>query len=559
MLYFVSSTIGRQIEKTILISTDKAVEICEMQIREAINASKTASYNQTIRDSYLQYCLDGKRHVLSNAITGFLNQQYKYEISYFCSMVFLLQEPDKVYYTYNTYLYNNIVNSGYERVLAFQNYAMEEVLAMSEDLDTRLEIRMIKGRLYVVRNLVNSTFEPYGMIVIELVPKSIMDSLNSVWGSLDYEVYVDSVPMFGSSFAKEFDQKVLSEKVKNGERGYVNEKELSYSYKKIIRHNQEFLFLVNLDTQTLIDDVSVLRSVVFLVVIFLIPLVILVFRFFYKKVTKPVAALVEASGKIKEGNYGILVGESGNSQEFEYLEQSFNKMSCELKHQFEQIYLEELALKDANIMALQSQINPHFLNNTLEIINWEARMSGNEKVSSMIEALATMLNATMNRKQKRMIPLAEELSYVDAYLFIIRQRFGERFCVERDIDESLYPIEVPMLIIQPIVENAVEHGVNGQKKVIVRLHIYRKEDTLYIKIRNNKALSEADEQRILHLLGNNIQNQKEHHVSLGIRNVDRRLKIIYGEECGLTIKNDQKDETVSTLIIKIDKENNKSQ
>ena len=77
-------------------------------------------------------------------------------------------------------------------------------------------------------------------------------------------------------------------------------------------------------------------------------------------------------------------------------------------------------------MALQSQINPHFLNNTLEIINWEARLSDNRKVSAMIEALSTMLEATLNRKKRHMVALSEELSYVDAYLYIISQRLGER-------------------------------------------------------------------------------------------------------------------------------------
>ena len=85
-------------------------------------------------------------------------------------------------------------------------------------------------------------------------------------------------------------------------------------------------------------------------------------------------------------------------------------------------------------MALQSQINPHFLNNTLEIINWEARMEGNDRVSSMIEALSTMLEATMDRKKQQMIPLSEEISYVEAYCYIIRQRFGEKFQFEKQID-----------------------------------------------------------------------------------------------------------------------------
>ena len=87
------------------------------------------------------------------------------------------------------------------------------------------------------------------------------------------------------------------------------------------------------------------------------------------------------------------------------------------------------AAQRAQIKALQSQINPHFLNNTLEIINWEARIEGNDRVSAMIEALSTMLNAALDRDGRTQIPLKEELGYVEAYLYIIRERLGEGFHV----------------------------------------------------------------------------------------------------------------------------------
>ena len=92
-----------------------------------------------------------------------------------------------------------------------------------------------------------------------------------------------------------------------------------------------------------------------------------------------------------------------------------------LKYQFDHIYEEELALKDARIMALQSHINPHFMNNTLEIINWEARLAGNDKVS--IRSLGTLLDAALDRKKQPEVPLKEELTYVKAYLFI-RRAYG---------------------------------------------------------------------------------------------------------------------------------------
>lgn len=166
----------------------------------------------------------------------------------------------------------------------------------------------------------------------------------------------------------------------------------------------------------------------------LLPLMGAVIAFLYRKVNRPIVTLSGASAHIEQGEFGIQVdaGRLG-SKEFAYLGNSFNAMSDKLKNQFERIYKEELALRDAKIMALQSQINPHFLNNTLEIINWEARLADDVKVCQMLEALSTMLNAAMDRKHRPLIHLSEEMMYVDAYLFIIRERLGKRLTVEKKI------------------------------------------------------------------------------------------------------------------------------
>ena len=297
------------------------------------------------------------------------------------------------------------------------------------------------------------------------------------------------------------------------------------------------------------DELQITRVVMILLLVFMIPLILIIFLFLYKKVNKPVGNLVKGAKEIMQGNYGHQISNFSNSMEFDSLEKSFNAMSMELKHQFEQIYLEELELKEAEIMALQSQINPHFLNNTLEIINWECRMTGNTRSSSMIEALSVMLNATMNRKKQNMVPLSEELSYVDAYLLIIQQRFGSRLRVKKNIDYSILWVEVPRLIIQPIIENAVEHGMDAKNQGRVTLDIYAVGDKVHIDVTNNGKMSDEDREKISYLLGADYNDVKARSTSLGIRNVNRRLKIIYGEECGLTIGSNEEGFTVSTIIL----------
>lgn len=557
MIVTVSSMIKNQIEKTIVVSSDKAVEICDMQLQEMIVASKNASYNSTIRDSYMKYLRHGESVRDKKAINSFLAQQYKYDARILCTMLFFLDDPGELFYTYNTYQDNNTGNQLYSRKNYFMNYVQENVIEKSRTLDTGIAMMESDGHLYLVRNLVNSSFVPYAVLVMELKPEDLFESLNSIWGMENYEIYLDGTPLMRTGMEQEFPQAFL--KTPTGDSVYYNNHKEAYVYQVVEWEKQEIAYAVALNSRSIIDETAVLRYVFVLACFFMLLLIAVVFRFVHTKVTSPMEELIQGAREIALGKYGHQVEVQDSSDEFAYLDRAFNTMSSELKYQFETIYEEELALKDANIKALQSQINPHFLNNTLEIINWEARMSGNEEVCGMIEALTTMLNATMNRKQRRFVMLSEELSYVDAYLYIISSRYGERFQVHREIDESLLGVSVPILIIQPIVENAVEHGVEENRKGIVEMKIYREGDKLYIKVINDGVLTASDKEKIQRLLGEGEAKLDESHISLGIRNVNRRLKIIYGEECGLTVDSDQENRTVSTIIVKLSQKDNISQ
>ena len=167
-------------------------------------------------------------------------------------------------------------------------------------------------------------------------------------------------------------------------------------------------------------------SIYLLVCVMLIPLFVATVWYFFRNITVPVRKLMTGTDKIRAGEYGWRVESFDGNEEMGHLVDNFNHMAGRLEESFNRIYVEEIAGRDATLKALQSQINPHFLNNTLEIINWKARMNGNEEVSEMISALSTMMNATLNRNDEMFITLREELRYVDAYLYIIRQRFGGR-------------------------------------------------------------------------------------------------------------------------------------
>lgn len=548
MFFFMQGKTRAQISRYLLLSEEKAAQICKSNLDSALADSRNASYNNTIQESYDTYRAGGTGRALYREVTGFLKKQYGRNASFYTTMLLFTDDPDIVYYA----KHDTGVKDPYRRVRDFTEHAKEEVLRMSKRIDTAVAFTNIGGRCYLVRNMVRRDFKPFAVLVMELNPSVVFGSLSEMAGYMNYGVYEDGVRLAGTDEAEtdrlyaDFGKRGRTEApvYRTGSRYYT------HTAVTIENHNLELLVRVDMG-QMRAEQYAVLF--VFLAqLLLLVPLLILILAFFKREVTVPVETLAAAASRIEKGDLGSIVPNVGNSREADVLAEGMNRMSKELKRQFDTIYSEEIALRDARIRTLQSQINPHFLNNTLEIINWEARMAGDINVSTMIEALSTMLFATMNREKKRYAPLSEEVDYMNAYLLIAKKRFGKKLVIETDIDEELLPVEVPRLIVEPIVENAIEHGRDSENNIRVHIAIRARSEDIVITVRNRGNLSAEDTARITRLLDVRQEAAKEAEtaVSIGIRNVNLRLKMIYGKESGLTITDDEEGYTTSMLVLR---------
>ncbi len=178
-------------------------------------------------------------------------------------------------------------------------------------------------------------------------------------------------------------------------------------------------------------------------------------------------------------------------------------------------------------------------------------MSGDVDASRMIEALSTVLDAALDRRSSPQVRLAEEMTYVSAYLYIVTQRFGERLEVDVDLPEELMDCLVPRLILQPVIENAVEHGITPAGRGRVALRGRRRGDRLILEIENNGGLSREDEAHIARLLSPDYDMQNEPAGNIGIANVNLRLRILYGQDCGLTITRGEGSLVIARLTVAV--------
>lgn len=543
--YYIANNINSQITNTITASANNAVENAVNQIDSAISASRYVSYNQTVRNAYLAYRQTGDKVALYSDMTDFLNKQYKYDDKFLVAALYFCDDPDNIYYTYN-----EAYNATYFGVREYRDNVHSHVKRMSAALGTDIGFLNVQGRVYMVRNILGSDYKPYAVLTMQLNTGTMFSAIKNVVWETDTTILLNDTPVVlnGSRLSPQQLGISLSQKGLT----YQNIRGRSYIYGTSQAQACRFSYLVQVDSAPLVKELSGFKTILFGMTVMIVPLLVLVVWFFTRNVSRPIDRLIAQANSIENGNFGVQIGEHFNSSEFQYLTDAFNSMSARLQYQFDRIYREELALRDARIMALQSQINPHFLNNTLEIINWEARLVDDVKVSRMIEALSTMLDAAMDRKGRPMIHLSEEMMYVDAYLYIISERLGKRLTVAKEIDSSLLDLYVPRLVMQPIIENAVEHGIQPQQKGEIQIRIFRAEENLILEVENDGVMTEADEARIAKLLSDDYDVSGESSGNLGIRNVDQRLKIIYGQNSGLSIKMNSKDHSVARIVIAIE-------
>ena len=543
--YYITHNISDQIVSTVTSSVGNSVKIAMGQLDSSVSASRYASYNPTVKNAYAEYRLTRDDTALYDRITSFLSQQYKYDDKFLLTTLYFCDKPEAVYYTYNeTY------NATYFGVREYRDSVHALVQRLSGALGADIGFLNVSGRVYMVRNILDSDYRPYAVLAMQLNVDDIFAGLKNIVWATGATVWLDETPVVLNG--RELDPGSLGIEFIQNSQTYRNIRGGAYLYGCYRSDPFTFSYVAAVDSSSLVREMSGFQTTLIWVLVSLFPLLAVVIWFFTRNVTRPIGRLIETAGSIENGEFGVQVRERFRSTEFEYLKDAFNSMSHRLKYQFDRIYREELALRDARIMALQSQINPHFLNNTLESINWEARLSKNVKISQMIEALSTMLDAAMDRKGKPVVHVSEEMMYADAYLFIISERFGKRLTVRKEIDPELLDLYVPRLMLQPIIENAVEHGIQPQQKGEIVIRVFREGENLVVEVENNGRMTQEDEERIARLLSDDADVSGESSGNLGIRNVNQRLKIIYGEKSGLSIKMNSQGRAVSRILIAIE-------
>jgi two-component system, sensor histidine kinase YesM len=268
-----------------------------------------------------------------------------------------------------------------------------------------------------------------------------------------------------------------------------------------------------------------------------------------KPLVESIHTLRRAMGKVEKGNFEQRVTIHSND-EIGDLGNGFNLMINEIDRLVSEVYKTSLREKEAEIRALQSQMNPHFLYNTLESINMLAITKGNLDVSDMVSSLGKLLRYTIDNSSK-IITLDEELSFIRSYVAIQKVRIGENLQYSEDIDPTLHNVLLPKLVLQPFVENAIVHGIVQQGGHIF-IKAYVESGLLKISISDNgKGITELELTKLKRLIENQQHISSEKHNGIALSNVHERLQLLYGKPYGVTVDGREQKGFSVTLTLPI--------
>ncbi|WP_313563265.1 sensor histidine kinase [Ruminiclostridium cellobioparum] len=312
--------------------------------------------------------------------------------------------------------------------------------------------------------------------------------------------------------------------------------------------------VIKISSNELLKDVKSEASIVIILCLIGLPIILMLINFLYIDLIRPLNLLIKKMLMIEKGTIGVTIDIS-RTDEIGYVIRSFNNMSQQIYTLINKVLKVQLAVKDSEIKALQAQINPHFLYNTLETINWKAKINGVEEISEMVGALSCIIDANLNRSGENTILLKKEIEYIKNYNLIISKRFGTKIAFVLNVADDTLNCKIPKLIIQPLIENSVYHGLEMKKGGgTIELNIYKSENILYINVSDDglgispgtlTSLNEKMQEDIFNNIEANIYDSSK----IGVINVHRRLKLLYGDEYGLVIHSRLRQGT--SILIKI--------
>ncbi len=422
-----------------------------------------------------------------------------------------------------------------------ENSGMYEWFVMDDSFQSKsLENVIVLSR--VLNNL--DTLQPLGIVLIQLSPQFLAEELNKVKLMESEALYIveSKSKKIVNRSSGIYDEKVvrqLIDRLENQESIYQKDgKRLHVLGENISNTNLNIVSVVDFNeiARTLNYFKTIMKIIIGTAVILDLMLSSLISTY----ITRPIKVLEENMRKVEPDVLNGKISMDGKD-EIANLSRTFDRMMERINRSIVEVYNEKLMRKESELNLLQAQINPHFLYNALDTINWMAIANDEEEISRMLIALSKIFRLSLSSGKKH-ATISNEIEHVKNYITIMEQRYPYFIDIQYAVDEKLLNQPCAKTILQPLVENAFVHGFKDKietGKIYIRAE--SQNNTIILEVQNNGY--PADLERIKEIL----DDQSPDRESFGIFNVHSRMKIMYGDEYGLDYNVNTQGDTIARI------------
>lgn len=542
---------SEKITESILLSSAQMASYVEKNVSDFVvemdeNTKYLYNYNISDYDYFYKLILDNDiSETKREALVGRVLRDILYRNEYI-DHVFFVETGGKTYSEmripkkkldtqamknfYNTYLEKN--SKSYQLIPSHKAYYYHD----SENIDFT-----IARNIYNTQTIEAAAGEVLGTIYIDINIRYLDEILQSIEEQTSQKITI--IHQTDGSFIFHKDKEQIG-KTKEGYRAYIDrltgesgclEDAGNYTiYNKISGTDW---ILLNDMSHTEIEEpyLEIRRSTMMLIFVGGILLGI-IYLFYATKTNKPMKELMVAMEEIEKGNLTARA-EITTNDEIAVIAEGLNNMSEKLEGHINQVYIAQIKQRDAQLEALKTQIQPHYLYNTLDVIRMSAITNADMVTADMLDSLTSQLKYTIGTTRD-MVSLKSELDSIQNYFKLIEIRFNNKYQLEIEAEEEALKYQVPKLIIQPIVENSLNHGLRPKEEGKIEIVAGKGKDYLEITIMDNGVgMSEEKVEKFSLVMISDqpgIRN-KENWESIGIKNVSDRIRLMFGLEYGLTI------------------------
>ncbi|MGL4329514.1 MAG: cache domain-containing sensor histidine kinase [Clostridium sp.] len=517
-------------------SFEQSLDYMNYTVYKIFDTSNTIVVNNTVTDILIR---DVETYALTDQIYDFSKLQ-----SYLCSF-----ENNLDIKKINLYINDGLIYSS-ENVSFFKASSLKNTKV--EDCILRTNARFIWGPMwYLNESTVNDTLfllksiknpddlsEDIGFLRIDFrksIIQDIIDKINPLDDVFSFVINSDNKIIASSRDLKDlYDNSSIDLELIKSAAQFSNQLTTFDDGKFYLQSaaiDKTDWYMVNvLPKSSILSTIKTQRNYLFIIVILTIIMAIILAAYLVKVINKRLFQVIDGMRQVPNGQLSNYI-ENDSSDEVGELIDNYNYMISKMSILVDEQYKLGKEVKNAELKALQSQINPHFLYNTLDMINWMAHKNMNKEISIAVKNLAKFYKLSLN-KGKDIVTIKDEVEHSKLYVNLQNMRYDNRITLITKLDESLMNCSIPKITFQPIIENSINHGIlgRGMENGSILISGYISQNNLIIQI-SDDGIGIEKEVLPLILKENNLQTKGSGY---GLKNINQRIKLLYGESYGLS-------------------------